>query len=166
MDEKYNAAQVAWGARINARARLGASDCPAWAKPLDRDRWIRQGLVVWQQETQHIIQLSATQALAVLDDLRTDDAWTEKGIVIGEPTTRIPLGGPKQEPGEALWNPIRLSPRQAKAVFGLLVRNEATLGKMSKEEKELRARTLGKVYRLLLRLAAEKDASRGEVKSE
>ena len=166
MEEEHIGGQVAWGARFNARVRHDASDCPAWAKPLDRDRWVQQGLVVWQQKTQHMVSLSATQALALLDSLRTDDAWTEKGIVIGEPSTRIPLEGPKQEPEEALWNPIRLSPSQTSAIFGLLVRNEETLRKMSKKEEELRGRTLGKVYRLLLRLAKEKDRSRTEVKSD
>ena len=165
MDEEHNASQVSWGARFNTRVRHDASDCPAWAKPLDRDRWVQQGLVVWQQETQRMIRLSATKALALLEDLRCDDAWTEQGIVIGEPITRIPLGGSEQEPGEALWNPIRLSPRQTKAVLELLLRHEAKLRKMSAEEEELRARTLGKVYRLLLRLAEEKDRNRGEVES-
>jgi len=166
MDEEHSESQVSWGARFNARVRHDASDCPAWARPVDRDRGIQQGLVVWQQETQHIIRLSATQALALLDNLRSDDAWTEQRMVIGEPITRIPLGGPEQEPEEVLWNPIRLSPSQTKAVLELLVRNEATLRKMSKEEEELRAETLGKVYRMLLRLAEEKDRSRTEVKSD
>jgi hypothetical protein len=34
-----------------------------------------------------MIRLSATHALRVLDDLRSDDAWTEQGTVIGELVT-------------------------------------------------------------------------------
>jgi hypothetical protein len=41
----------------------------------------------------HIIRLSATKALQILDILRADDAWTKQGIVIGEPVTRIMLQG-------------------------------------------------------------------------
>jgi hypothetical protein len=117
---------------------------------------VQKGLIVWQRETQHIIRLSATQALQILDDLRQDDAWTEQGIVIGEPVTRIVLYEPERKPEPALSNRIHLSPSQTKAVLRLLERNEARLKEMSKEEEGERSRAIGRAYRYLVRLAAQK----------
>jgi hypothetical protein len=48
MDEERSSSQVSWGAWINTRQRQDASDCPAWVKPADRDRWTQEGLTVWQ----------------------------------------------------------------------------------------------------------------------
>jgi hypothetical protein len=120
MDEEHSASQVSWGARINTRERQDETDCPAWVRPADRDRWVQKGLIVWQKEVQHIIRLSASQGVQLLDGLRTDDEWPEEGITIGEPVTRIPLKGPEPRPEPALYNPIGLSPRQTKSLLRLL----------------------------------------------
>jgi hypothetical protein len=98
-----------------------------------------------------MIRLSATQALRLLDDLRNDDAWTEQGIVIGEPVTRLALDEPEQEGEPALWNPIRLSPSQTKAVLRLLESNQARLRKISEEEEKDAARALGRAFSLILK---------------
>jgi hypothetical protein len=71
MDEEHGASQVSWGARIITRERQDRKDCPAWANPADRDRQFQQGLIIWQEQPQRIIRRSATNAIQLLDDLRT-----------------------------------------------------------------------------------------------
>ena len=151
MDEKRGATQVSWGARINTWVRHDARDCPDWFNRTHRERWVQKGLIVWQVESQHMIRLSATHALRLLEDLRNDDAWTEQGVVIGEPVTRLALDEPEQKGEPALWNPIRLSPSQTNAVLRLLERNQARLRKISEEEDKGAARALGRAFRLILR---------------
>jgi hypothetical protein len=151
MDEERSASQVSWGARINTRVHNDPSDCPDWFDPTHRDKWVQKGLVVWQSETRHVSRLSPTHALRVLEDLRNDDAWNGQGIVIGEPVTRLALDQPEQKGEPALWNPIRLSPSQTKAVLRLLERNQARLREISEEEEKDAARALGRAFRLLLK---------------
>ena len=107
-----------------------------------------------------MIRLSAMHALRVLDDLRSDDAWTEQGIVIGEPVTRLALDEPERKPEPALWNPICLSPSQTKAVLRLLERNKAKLNGMSEEEEKEVSEALSRVYSRLFRLADREERSK------
>ena len=150
MDENRGATQVSWGARINTCMRNDAKDRPSWVKPVDRHRWVKRGLVVWQQETQHIIRLSAARALRFLDELRCDDAWTEQGIVVAEPVTRIRLKEPEPKPEQVLWNPIHLSPSQTTAVHRLLERNEGKLNEMREQEEKEVSEAWGRVFRLIM----------------
>ena len=114
MDDERATSQVSWGARVNARFSCDRGDCPGWFKPLDREKWAKEGLVVWHRESQHVVHLSATSAVHLLDELRSDEAWMAQGIVIGEPATRLVPGEPEREPGSALLYPIELSPSQTK----------------------------------------------------
>lgn len=98
-----------------------------------------------------MIRLPATQTMELLDDLRTDDQWTEEGITLGEPITRIPLKGPEPRPEPALYNPIGLSPGQTKSLLRLLEKNEKRLARIGEEEMEKGPRALGRAYRLILR---------------
>ena len=135
MDEERNASQVSWGARINTRERHDAKDCPDWTNPADRKRWAQTGLIIWQNQTQRIIGLSATDAIQILDNLRTDDSWKEQGIIVGQPVLLLPRGkqGHAFEPG--LHNPIHLSPRQTKMLARLLERNLGRLEDMREQEE-------------------------------
>ena len=86
MQEDRNACQVSWGAHVNTKWRYKAKDYPAWANRLQQESWTKTGLIVWEAEDQRIVRLSATEALSVLEHLRNDEAWKDRGIV-GEPTT-------------------------------------------------------------------------------
>jgi hypothetical protein len=150
MHEDSNACQVSWGAQINTRSRHKATDYPDWTSPRQRDKWVKRGLIVWENEAQRVVRLTATQALHVLDQLRSDDTLKEQVIVVGEPMTRLAIGEPEREPEEILSDPIQLSPRQTKALLKLLERNEAKLQAMSEEEENTGSRALAKAYRLIL----------------
>ena len=161
MDDAHSASQVSWGARINTHQRYDERDCPAWATQPDRDAWVQEGLIVWQEETRHLVRLSATHALQILDHLRSEDAWKEEGMVVGEPVTRLVLGKPEQEPEPSLHHPIHLSPRQTRVLLRLLERNEASLEKLREQEEKERSRALSKVYGILAELARRADEETG-----
>jgi hypothetical protein len=152
MDEEHSASQVSWGARINTCERYDATDCPDWANPADRERWTQKGLIIWQKETRHVIRLSATHAMQLLDGLRSDDACTEKGITIGEPVARISVEGLDRKPRPGLWNPIHLSPRQTKVLIRLLERNLGRLEDMREQEDKERDRARDELARILAKM--------------
>ena len=147
MDEEHGPSQVSWGARINIRERNDASDCPSWLKPADRDTWVQRGLIVWQEETQHIFRLLGTYALQLLDSLNEDDTWKERGIIVGEPVIRL-TWGEHEESDEVLDNPIYLSPRQTRVLIRLLERNKATLEEIREQEERERDQVMKELARI------------------
>jgi hypothetical protein len=126
---------------------------------LQQESWNKSGLIVWEAKSKKVARPSATEALSVLEHLRTDNAWTEHGVVVGEPTTRIVLGEPERKPEPSLLNPINVSPRQTKLLLQLLEKYEPRLVQMSEEEEEERGRRLWNAYRILLDLAERKERS-------
>jgi hypothetical protein len=57
--------------------------------------------MIWEEETRHIFKLFATVALQLLDSLTDDDAWKERGIIVGEPVIHFTWGeheGQRWEP--------------------------------------------------------------------
>lgn len=80
--------EALWGARINTTDRdLPRIDglpggCPAWSKPYDVMNWNRRGLVVWDNESQRLEVVSASDAVKLLEYLFSTDTWRAEGIVI------------------------------------------------------------------------------------
>jgi len=143
-----------FGMRIN-RGRLHATrGCPDWANQLQREKWEERTLVLWDHESHQITGLSATQALHVLNHLRTNDDWKQQGVVIGEPVTRLSIDDPTREPEEVLINQIDLSPAQVQELFNLLRENETMLKEQSEQEEREQKRALFQAYDFLLGCAA------------
>jgi hypothetical protein len=153
MDEEDSASQVSWGARVNTWWSHEVKDFPDWANPYQREKWAKEGPILWESESRVVLRLSATQALQLLDHLHTEDAWKEEGIVLGEPVTRLVVGRPEQEPERVLINQIHLSPSRSGRLLRRLERNKARLEKLREEEKEERKRARARVSRILLELA-------------
>jgi hypothetical protein len=114
--------------------------------------------VIWEGEARQL-RLSATQAIALLEYLRADDAWQQQRIVVGEHTRRFVLRKPNSEPEvapeseTAPVNQMSLSRSRTKALLSLLERHESWLREISEEEEAEAAKTRHKVYSYLLRLA-------------
>ena len=154
-----------WGARVNAGWPRGAKDHPPWARPVDREKWQEPGVIVWNDDTQTITHISATQALRILDFLRTEKAWQEEGITIGEPATRLCLDDPHSKPQDVLINQITLDPSWVQQLLDLLAKNEAQPKQMSEAEEKEIDRRLWQAYSFLLDLAKraeDKAVSRGD----
>ena len=157
MCETEEQAAPSWGARVNTRWRQGARDWPSWDNRAQRERWADQGLLLWDDHTEQITRLTATQALALLADLRTTDDWEQHGLEVGEPATTLFLDDPERRPEPSLINAMTLSQGQLQEVRELLERYESELQQLSDAEEQERRRTLGKVYRFLLDLASQKE---------
>lgn len=143
-----------WGVRINTGWWGSAEGWPAWANPLQREKWREHGLVLWDHQEQQIVRLSADLALQLLDHLRTTDDWREHGFTVGEPATKLVLREPDRKPKPVLLYGMTLSPDQVQRVFDLLVRKEPDLESLREAGAEDRKRRLSRVYTILLDLAA------------
>lgn len=144
-----------WGARVNTRWRGEAKDYPQWTRGIDQSKWGKKGLLLWDHSTQTVTHLSARQAVGLLESFRTEEAWKQEGIVLGENSTKLKLNDPEWEPQTCLLNKIQLSPSQVQELFELLGREEPELRRLSEFEKAEKERRLGQVYSLLLDLARE-----------
>jgi hypothetical protein len=78
-----------WGAKVNTGWQRNTGDCPVWARPVQREKWGEQGVVIWDHGIQQITRLTATQALWILDQLRTRTDWKQHGVIVGEPHETI-----------------------------------------------------------------------------
>ena len=68
-----------WGAKLNASQEVrGPTDHPAWANRRQQETWRSPGLVLWEQDTQHITVLTGEQALDVLTQMRSRSDWREE----------------------------------------------------------------------------------------
>ena len=146
-----------WGVKINTSWQRGMGDWPAWARPVQREKWGEQGIVIWNHETQQITKLRATQALWVLDQLRTRTDWKQHGMIVGEPATQISLDNPEEEPKHVLIDQIRLNATQSQELLDILEGNEETLQDMSVAEEEERKKRLAAAYDLILQWGRRKD---------
>jgi hypothetical protein len=124
---------------------------------LQREKWEEQGVVIWDHEAQEITRLTATQALRILDQLRTRTDWKQQGVIVGEPATRISLDNPGEKPQKVLVNQIRLDATQVQGLLDLLQNNEEILQQMSEAEEKESRRRLSAVYDILLKCARRRD---------
>ena len=139
-----------WGTRINRSGFHRAKDCPGWANPLQREKWGKQGLVLWDHESHQVTRLKATQALWVLNHLRTNDDWKQCGITVGEPVMQIWLDDPERKAERVLGSQMDLDPIQVQELFDLLEGSEALLKEISEQEEKERRQALHRAYSILL----------------
>ncbi|MBP1466250.1 hypothetical protein EYB53_011085 [Candidatus Chloroploca sp. M-50] len=167
MNSNPNHDHPEWGIKLNLTqqpARTTAA--PAWLKGWQREDWCRRGVVVWSKEQQEVTHWQGRQALRVLKELRSDDAWQQNGITIGNPATRLQLPvedkrrrGSKQEPRPAeppaqpehvLINTIKLTGAQTQHLFAVLNAAEEDLHRMADAEERAEREALGKIVALIL----------------
>jgi hypothetical protein len=77
MDSVHESSGASWGTRINFGRHWRARSYPAVRSSDEREE---QGLLIWEGEARQL-RLSATQAIALLEHLRADDAWQQDGTV-------------------------------------------------------------------------------------
>jgi hypothetical protein len=142
--------EPSWGIRINRRGVYRAKDCPRWANPLQREKWGKRGIILWDYESHQVTRLSATQALKVLNYLCSNDDWKHQGVIVGESATRLSIDDPTQEPEQVLVDQMELVPTQVQELFDLLQNNESMLKELSEQEHKERGEALRQVYNTLL----------------
>lgn len=147
---------MTWGARINLEEPQHRH-WPSWVtRKWDQRRWSRRGLTIWNPDEERFVQLNASFALALFEDMQTDTAWREQGITIGEvefswgsgefpsapdayplPATvsRSPYPPPLPSGSSPrLVNPMPLTPEQARIVYDLLIEHEAKLHEIAEDD--------------------------------
>lgn len=164
------------GVKINRRF-TGSEGCPSWAKRFEVETWDKHGVIVWDETTQRIEHLFASQALRLLDKLRTADDWTRHGIPITKTVIHIPSSeeprrkrSRKKEPQpESSPAPVgaksgivedelfRLTPTASAEFLEFLVDNEPTLQELAQDEKRHYDETIDKVYALLFKGAHQSE---------
>lgn len=144
-------ANQSWGIQLNWQEWSMTRDWPAWANPRQREKWEKQGLILWDDDTRQVTRLSGQQSLSLLDHLRSASGWKEKGCVVGEPTRRIPINNPESKGETVLTDAISLNPQQTQVLYDFLVREEEQLQQMKTAEEGEWKRTLGEVYAILIR---------------
>jgi hypothetical protein len=149
--------ELPWGVKVNTGWQRKVEDCPAWAHPAQREKWTKSGVIIWDHETQQITKLKATQALWVLDQLRTRTDWKQHGMIVGEPATQISLDNPDEEPKNVLFDQIHLNATQSQELLDILEDNEETLQDMSVAEEKERKKRLAAAYDIILQWGRRKD---------
>jgi hypothetical protein len=147
--EKANS-EINWGVHFNQRLRWAAADPPTWASKAEHEKWGKPGLVLWDQETETITHMTATQALHLLDRLQENDDWKRAEITLGEPATRLSLDEPERKPEQILTHKIYLTPDKTHKLLELLQQVQPDLEVLKNVEEEERARILGKVFNIIL----------------
>ena len=170
-----NFADKTGGVKLNSTLYSTSHVCPAWAKGWDRDDWSDRGVVVWDEGTQRLQRLWASEALKLLGALRADEAWKTAGIPIMRQSTWLPLDEkprgkhtrkkrgetqplpetPKREPKIVVEERFRLTPCASVELYEFLSAHELTLKDIAEEDERETARKLANVYEMLLKAGRE-----------
>ena len=174
-EPQVDAKPPAWGVRIyNGRTGFtafpsSATNPPGWLGRAGQTAWQEHGVVVWNEGSQKIKTLSASEALDLLGRLRERGFWRTNGIAITQrvhrrksPETKgtdrsgvEKKGEPVSEEQKEQWEVVdevlfRLDPRVGEEFFAFLQEHEALLKQKAEEEKKAATATLKEVYNLLL----------------
>lgn len=145
-----------WGVHINTIAGKSSERCPEWLKAVQSNDWRGQGVIIWDKTIKQVAKLSAANALQVVNHLQTNG--TDLGIVVGSPTTIIPIDKSDHKPRQVLSNPINLDSTQSSAFLEFLQDNSTLLQQMAEEDSKREGRLLAEVYTFLLEAARRKKA--------
>jgi hypothetical protein len=148
-------ANQSWGVHLNWQEWSTTRDLPAWTNSYHREKWKKQGLILWDDEAQQVTRLRGQHALSLLDHLRSTSQWKERGCVVGRPAWQLSLDNPDDKGKSVLVDTINLSPQQTQVLFDFLVREEERLQQMKAAEEEARSRALSRVYDMLLERAEQ-----------
>ncbi len=165
------------GAKLNEGVYTAASDYPAWATRWDQDCWRERGVVIWDEATQRLERLWASQVLKLLEAARADDSWRTIGIPITREGTWLPLPkkpprkrarkkheqtvssareeqtqAPRTEPKTVVEERFRLTASASVELVGFLSVHELKLKEIAEEDQREASRVLGEIYDNLARL--------------
>jgi len=162
-----------------------SKEIPTWTVGYYRDEWQnKRGVVVWDDQTQIMECLWASDALKLLVKLRETETWRTEGIPIvrrfrryktSEPP-KVRRGGKKAK-GAATPEPteppkedkpeyedtdeerIRLMPPANLEFFAFLQEHEARLKEMAEQDKKRADDAMHQVYDILIQTAREHEVS-------
>jgi hypothetical protein len=160
--------EATWGMRFNdypdhQRVRKGQrpEGCPDWFESHHIRTWQEQGLVLWNNIDKRIESLRAADAIALLTDLKSQQAWKSRGVSVTRLVHQIPLNTPtrgkrkKNEPqpeveqlkGEDVYQEIiHLPPEAGQQLIELLESKKEALTRTAEEQKKRFEEALRQVW--------------------
>lgn len=144
---------------------------PSWLPKSYQKEWMtKRGLVFWDEEKHKIEDLSASEALALLEKLRKNDHWRKQGIVITRLVTYHKLPEepkPKRSRKKAISQPepvieetkpqseqieeelFRFKVEVGDEIVAFLEQHEALLKEMAQEDEKHKHEVLSQVYSMI-----------------
>ena len=127
-----------WGMRINKKHYSKFDlEAPDWAKEDPGLTWYAEGIVIWDKATETVINLNFWHAMTLLDHLRSNPTWKERGQDVSEEKFQfsIPIrrrrrsksAPPEEEPpieNGKIITTLHLSPDQTQKLLDFLEQNE------------------------------------------
>jgi hypothetical protein len=127
-----------WGIRLNEKHYSKFDiEAPDWAKADPGLTWYAEGLVVWDEAKETVINMNFWYAMTLLEHLRDDQQWKEQGQDISEEKIQfsIPIrkrrrsksAPPEEEPpieNGKIITTLHLSPDQTQKLLDFLEKNE------------------------------------------
>lgn len=167
--------ELTWGIRFNELPdyrRVGKGQkpegCPEWFGERHFRNWQDQGLIIWNDIDRKIETLNGTEALKLLRELDSQDAWKSNGVSITRLVHRIELSPPsrkkrkKGEPEPSVEKPkgedvyeeiIHLPPEAGYELIELLESKKQIITQMAEQEKKRAQEALGRAYDFLFELS-------------
>jgi hypothetical protein len=153
---------------------------PDWLESNQFQTWQKQGLIIWNDIDRKIETLNGTEALNLLRELDSQDAWKSNGVSITRLVHRIELSPPsrkkrkKGEPEPAVEKPkgkdvyeeiIHLPTEAGYELIELLESKKQIITRMAEQEKKRAQEALGRVYDFLFELSHKKQMEEFDFKT-
>ena len=127
-----------WGFRLNEKHYSKFDiEAPDWAKDDPGPTWYSEGIVIWDETEKTIVNLNFWHAMTLLDHLRSNPTWKERGQDVSEEKYQfsIPIrrrrrsksAPPEVEPpleNKKIITKLHLSPERTQKLLDFLEQNE------------------------------------------
>ena len=122
---------------------------PSWAYSAQKDSWKEQGLIISDEETQTILNLTPAQALSLLTYITENHDWEQSGFIVGVLADETALDDIAKW-RRVLHNPLSLKPLQISNLKAYLEANQDLLIELKAKCEEIDTEFLADVYQFIL----------------
>jgi len=179
--------EATWGIRFNEypdyqRFHKGnkPKGCPEWLESHRIPIWQEQGLVIWNNIDRKLESLRGTEALRLLDELNSQEAWKSEGVSVTRLVHRFEINLPsgkkrkKGEPepdaekpkGEDVYEEIiHLPPEAGYELIELLETKKQLISQMAEQEKKRFREAMRQVWDIIIESSHEKEISEFDFKT-
>ena len=150
MSQQDDSTGTSWGVQLNLGYKNSGRNRPEWANRLQREKFDKTGVIIWNNASKQVARLSALHVLRIYEELLLNNELMRSGIVVGEPAMRISIDDPDHKSERVLTDQIELNDYQTHHLFKLIEQNLQTLKEMAESEKEEERKILARVYEFIL----------------
>lgn len=150
MFQQGDSTDASWGVQLNIRNQISGRNLPEWANRLQREKFDKTGIIIWDNASKQVARLSARHILRIYEELSSNNELMRSGIVVGEPAMHISIDDPDKKSEWVLTDQIKLNDYQTRHLVELIEKNLQTLKEMAEHEKEDERKILARVYEIIL----------------